>query len=105
MTIQLRCFRRCVSEFEFEDGQGIGAVIVCDVCGDLIREAGLGVCVHPTDRLEIGESQKPFFAHKGKCHNQLERDFGYDPHNGPWDELTSFLAQLRRNTGFDESGP
>ena len=102
MSIQLHYFRFCVSEFEFEDAPGIGPVIVCDACGDLIRVAGKGVYLYSRDSVEIGEFREPLFAHKGDCHNRLGGTSSSDPHHRPWNELTSFLKQLRHNTGFGD---
>ena len=98
MSIQLRCFRRCWSEADC--GPGVGAVIVCDVCGKEIQNAGLGAVVYRKPPYEFDEYLEPFFAHKGPCHRQLERRFGSNL--VPWDELSEFFEQLHHNTGFGE---
>ena len=94
MSIQLRYFRRCGNEGGY--GPGVGAVIVCDVCGKDIQNAGLGAVVHRKPPYEFDEDLEPFFAHKGPCHHQLETRFGSNL--VPWDELEEFLRQLRHNT-------
>ena len=94
MSIQLRYFRRCGNEGGY--GPGVGAVIVCDVCGKDIQNAGLGAVVHRKPPYEFDEDLEPFFAHKGPCHHQLETRFGSNL--VPWGELSEFFRQLRHNT-------
>ena len=91
--IRLRYFRPCENELPC-----VGAVIVFDVCGKDIQNAGLGAVVYPKPPYEFDEDLEPFFAHKGPCHRQLEARFGSSL--VPWGELGEFLRQLDHNTGL-----
>ena len=100
MSIQLCRFHSCSNQLE--DGPGIGPVIVCDACGERIRDAGCGVYLYSRDVFEIGEFREPLFAHKGRCHDRLGGTSSSDPRHLPWHELKVFLANLRDNTTSGE---
>ena len=101
MSIQLYQFGSCTTEFDY-NVPGVGPVIVCDACGERIRDAGCGVYLYNRDLFEIGEFREPLFAHKGRCHDRLGGTSSLDPRHRPWDELKVFLANLSHNTGFDD---
>ncbi len=91
--IRLRYFRPLENE-----PPCVGPVIVCDVCGKDIENAGLGAVVYRKPPYEFDEDLEPFFTHKRACHRQLETRFGSNL--VPWAELTEFLRQLDHNTGL-----
>ena len=92
MSLQLYYSEFCDNEFAY--GCCVFLVIVCDACGESIRDAGSGMCLCSQDPFKL------VFAHKGDCHTQLERTRENQGDQGCWSELRSLLAHLRNNTPF-----
>lgn len=74
--------------------------LFCDVCGEVIQGRGTGAMVYSWPACADGESAEAHFAHKGRCHDLLERRC--EPGNGgaPWQEFDQFFTNLLHNTGL-----
>lgn len=70
--------------------------IVCDVCGELIRDAEMAVAMRTSATMKEGETCEVRFAHKGKCHDQLEDELGH----ASWITLSDHLYRLVTNCGL-----
>lgn len=84
-------------EYRFEKGI-FYPVVVCDTCGELIKDVAKGIVVfdnvHALNKYSLGP-WSPVFKHKGpKCDPKSERTY-------PWFELREFLYQLVGNSGLD----
>ena len=65
----------------------------CDSCGELIRDAAMGVAVSSLGVPEASVSVVKH-AHKGACHRAVEAEFS----SPGWDELRQHVAYLVHNT-------
>jgi hypothetical protein len=75
-------------------------LLVCDVCAQPIRDAGLAAAVFPRSDVE-GEIFSVLHVHKGACHDRAEADLD-GAAGAPWQELRHHLVYLLGNVGLDD---
>ena len=73
-----------------ENGRDRGARIFCDACGEPIGLADSGV-------MAISGDGRVEFAHKGVCHDFIERVQHNEGRRAGWLDITDTLRQLARN--------
>lgn len=71
-------------------------VVVCDVCQDMIGNAGEGAVVF---RCSAPENSKLvcLHVHKGECHDKAEEGI----EDAGWEELGAHMAYIMSNLGID----
>ena len=69
-------------------------VIVCEICGQRIEDASMGMAVWFSETIK-DDDFSPRFAHKGVCLETLDPD-----NQGQSTELTLFLKRLLVNSGM-----
>ncbi len=70
-------------------------LVVCDQCGEAIKNAELGMVAFGETR-EEGKYQELAFLHKGQCDKTFKEG---EKRPGGWMELSHFLARLCHNAG------
>jgi hypothetical protein len=79
-------------------------MLSCDLCGELIREAGKAAVVFDNYRKD-GELAKVLYVHKGKiegktCHEEADSMITASGGKPGWQELKTHLCHLLHNVGF-----
>lgn len=79
-------------------------MLVCDVCGEGIVEAGKAAVVFGSFR-DNGERVKTLFVHKGTidgktCHQEADAIINSGNGKAGWQELKAYLVDLAANVGF-----
>lgn len=74
--------------------------LFCDVCGEVIHGQGAGAMVYSWPDCADGESKEARFAHKGRCHDQLEKICEPSSGTAPWQEFDHFFTSLLHNIGM-----
>ena len=75
------------------------AVFVCDVCKQVIEDAGKGAVVFRSQGLGEEELYHPIHVHKGRCHDQAEATFAKGS-SAPWHELMDHLNDVACGAGL-----
>jgi hypothetical protein len=73
-----------------------GPIIRCDVCGEIIMDAGMAAVLRKTQRLAEGEESEVLYVHKRQCLNKMERQLASDT---CMDEMNTHLMHLIINAG------
>jgi len=71
-------------------------IIHCDVCGEIITDAGMAAVLRKTQRLAEGEESEVLYVHKLRCLEIMEHRLGNDT---CMDEMNTHFMQLILNAG------
>ena len=74
-------------------------MVLCDTCGKALTNPGMAVVAYD---LRGEGDREPIMAHKGACHEVVDkriRDEGGFP---GWSELGTWIANLLHNAGLDD---
>ncbi len=76
------------------------AILVCDVCGRRIQDAGSGAVLTVSYPIPVGEQSKVLHVHDGACYETAESHLGHIlGHETVWRHLHQLLASVGLTPG------
>ncbi len=88
----------------FVNGDRNAPMLYCDVCDELITDAGTAAVVYDNFK-KTGERAKILYVHKGKidgrtCHQAADAIISEGGGTPGWQELKTHLCHIASNVGF-----